>query len=42
VSWDLVAHRGKMLKLAIEDTVTGSWGYIGASGFDLITAFNGP
>ncbi|MET0385675.1 MAG: hypothetical protein ABW321_06935 [Polyangiales bacterium] len=42
VSWNLVPHRGKQLELVIEDLSTGAWGYIGVTGFDLITSYNGP
>ena len=43
VSWSLEAHRGKSLRLALEDEVTTlSYGYVGSSGFDLITSYNGP
>jgi hypothetical protein len=41
VSWDLVPHRGKTLRLTLEDTATNTYGYIGTTGFDLITSFNG-
>lgn len=43
VSWDLQPYRGKPLRLAFEDDVTSvPYGYIGVSGFDVITSFNGP
>jgi hypothetical protein len=43
VDWPLAAQRNKMVRLIIEDTATsGAWDYIGTSGFDLITSYNGP
>ena len=43
VSWPLAAHRGKSLRLTIEDDVTTTnYGYIGVSGIDLVTSYNGP
>lgn len=43
VSWDLQPYRGMMLKLSIEDGSTAlSFGYIGTTGFDVITSYNGP
>jgi transposase len=37
VSWDLVARRGQTLSIAIEDDLTTNpWGYIAASGFDVV------
>jgi hypothetical protein len=43
VSWNLVEFRGKMLRIAIEDaTASVPYGYIGATGFDVITSYNGP
>jgi hypothetical protein len=43
ISWDLVPHRGTPVQLVIEDnTSTGAWAFIGVSGFDLITTYNGP
>jgi hypothetical protein len=42
VSWNLTAHRGQSLRLVIEDQATGPYGFIGTSGFDLITSYNGP
>lgn len=43
VSWDLEPYRGRVVKLAIEDRVsTGSYAFIGTTGFDLITQGNGP
>jgi hypothetical protein len=43
VSWNLQPYRGMMLRLAIEDaSIVAPFGYIGTSGFDLITAYNGP
>ncbi len=41
-SWPLEAHRGKLLRLTIDDQVSGILGYLGVSGFDLITSYNGP
>jgi hypothetical protein len=43
VSWALEPYRGAMLKIAIEDNSTMSpYGYVGTTGFDLITGYNGP
>lgn len=43
VDWPLASERGKTLRLVIEDaSTTSNYGYIGTSGFDLITSFNGP
>lgn len=43
VSFNLEALRGKTLRLVIEDEdVSEPFGYIGTTGFDLITAYNGP
>jgi hypothetical protein len=43
VSWALEPHRGKLLRLTVEDnSVSPSYGYIGVTGFDIITSFNGP
>lgn len=43
VSWDLERYRGMMLRLSIEDdSISTPYGYIGTSGFDLITSYNGP
>jgi hypothetical protein len=43
VSWMLAPHRGKTLRLTIEDASADlPFGYIGSSGFDLITSYNGP
>lgn len=43
VSWDLSVHRGKTLTIAIVDEAAGGeWGFIGCSGFDVITSSNGP
>jgi hypothetical protein len=43
VSWALTPHRGKTLRLSVEDASTdSSFGYIGSSGFDVITSYNGP
>jgi hypothetical protein len=43
VSWDMVPHRGNVVRLAIEDPSADlNWGFIGTSGFDLITSRNGP
>jgi hypothetical protein len=39
---NLTSQRGKTLRLLVEDMVTGSYGYVGTSGFDLITSYNGP
>jgi hypothetical protein len=42
-SWDLVALRGKPVRLSIEDEASdGPLAFLGVSGFDLITATNGP
>ncbi|MET0391354.1 MAG: hypothetical protein ABW321_35600 [Polyangiales bacterium] len=43
VSWNLASHRGKVVTLVIDDPVGDvGFGFIGTSGFDLITAYNGP
>jgi len=43
VDWPLAADRGKTVRLVIEDMATNTpYGYIGTSGFDLITSYNGP
>jgi hypothetical protein len=43
VSWDLQPFRGKTLRLSIEDPSTSTrYGYIGTTGFDVITSYNGP
>ena len=43
VDWSLTSERGKTLRLVVEDTATnGAYGYVGTSGFDLITSYNGP
>lgn len=43
VTWDLTSQRGKRLTLTIEDASRDdSRGFIGVSGFDLITSYNGP
>lgn len=43
VSWDLSAYRGHTLKLEIADMgASGTTDYVGSSGFDLITSYNGP
>jgi hypothetical protein len=43
VSWDLVPLRSRTVTLSIEDNTNGPpWGFIGTSGFDLITTYNGP
>jgi hypothetical protein len=43
VSWDLTTRRGSTLTLTVSDNQTsGDWGYVGCSGFDLITGYNGP
>lgn len=43
VNWDLTPYRGMTVKLSIEDNTTlAIWGYIGVSGFDVITSYNGP
>jgi hypothetical protein len=42
-SWDLTHYQGKKVKLLIaDDSASGDWGYLGCSGFDLITSYNGP
>ncbi len=42
VSWDLVSLRGHRVRLSIEDPVAkGPLGFIGTTGFDLITPRNG-
>jgi hypothetical protein len=43
VSWNLEPHRGAMLKISIEDySQVTPYGYIGTTGFDVITSYNGP
>lgn len=43
VSWDLESHRGKVLRIAIEDDDDSvPYGFINASAFDVITSYNGP
>jgi hypothetical protein len=43
VSWDLTAFRGKALRLLLVDEVSSEqFDYLGTTGFDIITAFNGP
>jgi hypothetical protein len=43
VNWALQAQRGKNVRLSIENSaVLGPFGYVGSSGFDLITSYNGP
>jgi hypothetical protein len=43
VSWDLVARRGQTLSIAIEDDLTTNpWGYVAASGFDVVRELNTP
>ena len=43
VDWPLDKDRGKMVRLVIEDMSTATYfGYIGTTGFDLITSYNGP
>src|SRR5262249_12469382 len=45
VSWDLTAYRGKALRFAVIDNAgasRGGWNFIGISGVDLITSYNGP
>lgn len=43
VSWDLVPYRGRTLRLVIEDAQTRApYAYLGISGFDVITSYNGP
>lgn len=42
-NWDLKPHRGKAVRLIIRDASTlYPYGYIGTTGFDLITSYNGP
>jgi hypothetical protein len=42
-SWDMQPYRGKTVRVVIEDaTINPPFGYIGSSGFDLITSYNGP
>jgi hypothetical protein len=42
-SWDLRPHRGKTVQLLVQDSSTSQpFGYIGTTGFDLITSYNGP
>lgn len=36
VSWPLTAHRGRVVRLAVEDRGRGGWGFISTSGFDVI------
>jgi hypothetical protein len=43
MSWDLTLHRGKTLRLSIIDSLADDqWDFLGCSGFDLITSYNGP
>lgn len=43
VSWDLSDFRGKALRVVIVDEVSSnSFDYLGVSGFDILTAYNGP
>jgi hypothetical protein len=43
VSWDLTDFRGKPLRILLVDEVsTEQYDYLGTSGFDILTAFNGP
>lgn len=43
VDWPLQALRGKMVRLLVEDNAgVGIYDYVGTSGFDLITGYNGP
>lgn len=43
VAWDLTPFVGKTLRVAIEDMASEpSWNFVGVSGFDLITSYNGP
>jgi len=43
VSWPLQAQRGKSVRLEImDDSSLPPFGYIGTTGFDLITSYNGP
>jgi hypothetical protein len=43
VSWDLTLYRGKTLRLSIIDNLANDqWDFIGCSGFDVITSYNGP
>ncbi len=43
VSWDLRPLRGSTVKIALEDKVVdGPFGFIGTTGFDVITEHNGP
>jgi hypothetical protein len=43
VDWPLTPDRGKVVRLLIEDLTTNTpYGYIGTSGFDVITSYNGP
>jgi hypothetical protein len=43
VSWDLTDYRGKALRLLLVDEVSSEQhDYLGTTGFDLLTAFNGP
>src|SRR5262249_13340567 len=42
-SWSLEALRGKTVRLVLEDTSSvPPYGYVGSTGFDLITGYNGP
>ena|GEM_PF-4031604 len=42
-NWPLQAHRGKTVRLLVEDAAgVGLFDYVGTSGFDLITSYNGP
>jgi hypothetical protein len=43
VSWDLAPYRGMTVRISIEDSSSiGPYGYIGTSGFDVISTYNGP
>ena len=43
VSWDLTPYRGKALRLLLVDEVsTEQYDYLGTTGFDILTAYNGP
>jgi hypothetical protein len=42
-SWDLTPYRGKAVRLQVVDSTSlPPYGYIGTTGFDLITSYNGP
>jgi len=42
-SWPLQSHRGKLVRLVVQDDSSlPPWGYLGTTGFDLITSYNGP